>query len=330
MEYIKGTVYTSTDGLELLTAKLMEVGISAFEINDPRDVEELMRKKNEYDWDYVDDKVLLKSGSEPSVSFYLSADDEGEAVCLKVKEAVAELAEALAGSVDMGRLRCETEKQDDSEWKDKWKEYFKPAHITDRLVVKPTWEEYTGAEGELVIEIDPGAAFGTGTHPTTTGCIVLLEKYLKPDMRVMDVGCGSGILSIAAALLGAGDVLGIEIDPQAVEVGRENVALNGLADRVRVQLGDMTKGVDYTADVIVANLMADLVKMLAVDAARHLEPDGLYICSGILLELCGSVCSALEDCGFEVIDVYKSEKDGGWCAIAAKNNASRSRLKSPR
>ncbi len=307
MDYIKGTIVTTIGEIDGVEALLMDMGIDSLEINDPRDIEDLLNKKNDYDWDYIDPKVMAQSGEEPSISFYLSDDEEGRKKACEVEKICAEKG-----------FHCETGVVSDSEWKDKWKEYFKPAHITDRIVVKPTWEPYAKKEGELVIEIDPGAAFGTGTHPTTTGCITLLEKYLKPGMSVLDVGCGSGILAIAAGLLGAGDVLGIEIDPVAVEIGRENVELNRLSGRVKVCCGDLTKGVDYKADIVVANLMADLVKMLTGDVARHIKKGGIYISSGILLELKEELCDFIEVCGFEIIDVYENENDGGWCAIAAR------------
>lgn len=316
MKYIKGTIYTSEAGLEILESRLMDIGIAGLEINDPREIENLLKKKHSYDWDYIDDSVMLLKSAEPSVSFYLSDDDEGK----KVQAAAEKLAKEIASEDSekaFGSMAVEFETVDDADWKDKWKEYFKPAHITEKIVVKPTWEEYDKKDGELIIEIDPGVAFGTGTHPTTTGCMVLMEKYLKKGMSVMDVGCGSGILAIGAGLLGAGDVLGIEIDPDAVTVGRENIALNHVENIARVELGDLTKGVDYKADIIVANLMADLVKMLTGDVAKHLKKGGIYISSGILLELKDELCAFLKDSGFEILEVYENERDGGWCAIAA-------------
>lgn len=325
MKYIHSTIYTTIEALELLEAAFIEAGITGLEISDPRDFDALLNKEHDYDWDYIDESVMGLKDEEPAISFYLEDGAEGQALNNAAIEACEELKRQAAagtyGPIDLGRMAFETEILDDEDWKDKWKEYFKPAHITDRIVVKPTWEEYQAKEGELIIEIDPGAAFGTGTHPTTTGCITLMEKYLKPGMSVMDVGCGSGILAIAAGLLGAGDCLGIEIDPVAVEIGAENVALNGLSDRVSVKYGDLTKGVDYRADVIVANLMADLVKLLTGDVAKHLKPGGVYISSGILLELKDELCQFIEGCGFDIVDVYENEKDGGWCAIAAKLKA---------
>ena len=182
-------------------------------------------------------------------------------------------------------------------------------------MIKPTWEDYEAGEKELVIEIDPGMAFGTGTHETTSGCIQLMEKYMKPGDKVLDVGCGSGILSIAAALLGSRDILAIDIDPVAVEVTRENVELNKISEYVDTRYGDLTKGVSYRADIVVANLMADLVMMLTKDVAKHLEDGGIYISSGIIDFKEEEVCETLKRYGFEIIEILKK---GEWCTVAAR------------
>ena len=169
-------------------------------------------------------------------------------------------------------------------------------------------------DNKLIIEIDPGMAFGTGTHETTSLCIKMLEKYQKKDDDVVDVGCGSGILSIAAALLGAKDVLGVDVDPIAVEVADENIVLNKVDKAARAQYGDLTKGIDYKADVVVANLMADLVMMLAEDVAKHMKEDAYFISSGILVEKEEIVSEHLIKLGFTIVEVVR---DGGWCAIVA-------------
>ena len=137
-------------------------------------------------------------------------------------------------------------------------------------MVKPTWYDYDAEEGDLVIEIDPGMAFGTGTHETTSLCLRLMEDYMKPGDKVLDVGCGSGILAIAGALLGASEVLGVEIDPVAVEIAQENLELNKVTNVARAQYGDLTKGIDFKAEIVVANLMADLVMMLSGSVPAHI------------------------------------------------------------
>ena len=194
--------------------------------------------------------------------------------------------------------------------------------------MKPSWEEYTPADGELVIEMDPGMAFGSGLHETTSMCIRALETIMaegdfsadgnrdsERPVRILDVGTGTGILAIAGVLLGADEALGIDIDPDAVEVAEENIIRNGVSDRIAVQYGDLTEGVDYDADIIVANLMADLVIRLTPAAAEHLGKGGWYVTSGILDIKEETVCDAIRREGFAVCDVLR---DGEWRAVIAR------------
>ena len=312
MIYNEVKIYTNAFGVEVLSARLMmDLDIMNLTIEDPDEIHNIENKKEGYEWDYIDEKAY-PTDNEHKVMIYFDDSDESHETISKVVDLVKELRN---GDLDLGRLYVETSKQDDSEWIDKWKEYFRPAKVTEKIVIKPTWEDYEPKDGELVLEIDPGRAFGTGTHETTSGCLALMEKYMKPGDKVLDVGCGSGILSIGAALLGSKDIYAIDIDPVAVEVTRENVELNGCADIVRTEIGDLTKGVDYKADIVAANLMADLVQMLTKDVSKHLTEDGIYISSGILLEKEAVVTETLFENGFEVIDVLRK---GEWCAIAAR------------
>jgi ribosomal protein L11 methyltransferase len=246
-------------------------------------------------------------------------DEEGRRKLAALQGAIEELkADAAAGAygedVDLGPLTVDVYVEDDSEWKDNWKEFFKPKKVGKRIVVKPTWYEYEKEEGDLVIEIDPGMAFGTGTHETTSLCLRLMEDYMADGDKVLDVGCGSGILAIAGALLGSPEVLGVEIDPVAVEIAQENLELNGVTDVARAQYGDLTKGIDFKAEIVVANLMADLVMMLSADVAKHILPGGKYISSGILVEKRDQVAAVIRDCGFDIVEI---REDGMWCAIVA-------------
>ncbi len=320
MKYIEINIETESAGIEAVVSELMNLGITDTVVEDPRDIEDLMDKKQTYDWDYLDDQIIEKMKEKPKVTVYFEDTEENRSRIGEIEVAMAGLkAKAQAGDygqgMDFGTLQVTSKMDDDAEWKDKWKEYFKPAKISDRIVVKPTWEPYENRENNLVIEIDPGMAFGTGTHETTSLCVKMLENYQKEGDKVLDVGCGSGILSIAAALLSAEDVLGIDIDPVAVEVAAENIALNNVEAVARAQYGDLTKGVDYQADVIVANLMADLVMMLAEDAAKHLVKGGYFISSGILVEKEVQVVEHLRKKGFAIMEV---REDGGWCCIVAK------------
>ncbi len=320
MKYYQVTIYTNHEGIEPVSAVLMEYGFDSIVVDDPADVDDILNKKEEYEWDYIDPSVFNNKDKEPTITIYF---EDTKISAIHIRE-LTKIVQAIKGSVasgmygpgaDFGRLDVETVIVNDDDWKDKWKEFFKPSKITDTLVVKPTWEEYEPAEGEKVIEIDPGMAFGTGTHETTTLCMRLLEKYLKDEQSVMDVGCGSGILAIAAALLGSKDILGVEIDPDAVRTAIENVELNGVSDVVTVQEGDLTKDVDKVVDLIVANLMAPLVIELSGAAADHLVEKGIYISSGILIEKRDMVADAVKEAGFEILEILE---EGEWCAIAAQ------------
>ena len=325
LKYIELKIHASHQGVEMVTELLMRNGITGISVDDPADLQDILEKKNEYGWDYIDDEVKARPDREPVVKVYLEDSEKGQAQLQHLKIEIMKLKSLemegkFGWDADLGRLYAESEVVDDEDWKDKWKEYFKPARITDRIVVKPTWEEYDAKAGDLVIEIDPGMAFGTGTHETTRLCMGLMQLAIRDhgapgDCRVLDVGCGSGILSIGAALLGCGDVLGVEIDPDAVEVAKENVAKNGLGDRIRILEGDLTKGLDYEADIIVANLMADLVMMLAGSCREHLAEHGVFISSGILTEKRETVSQAIREAGFTITRVVT---DGEWCAIEAR------------
>ena len=326
MKYLEIVIHTSREGLEPIEAMLMELGITDMVVNDPADLEDILKKEKGYEWDYIDDGVLGLSESEPTVTVYFDGEECGdgyrraEELDLALDAVRQDILNGVYGEdADFGTLTVTTSLHDDSEWKDNWKEFFKPARVSERIIVKPTWEEYELSEeekksGVKVLEIDPGMAFGTGTHETTSLCIKALEEYMKPGDKVLDVGCGSGILSIAAALLGAGDCLGVEIDPVAVEVSRENIELNRAGEIARAQYGDLTKGVDYDADIIVANLMADLVMMLCADVRRHMKPGAKFISSGIIEEKLVEVVDNIRANGFKIDEV---KQDGMWCAVVA-------------
>ncbi len=320
MKYLEINIETSTAGIEPVVSALLNLGITDTVVEDPRDIEDLMDKKQTYDWDYLDDSIIEKMKESPKVTVYLEDTEENRTLAEQIAPAMEELRskarEGIFGEgADFGSLRVSKKQEDDTQWKDKWKEYFKPARIAENIVAKPTWESYERQGDEKVIEIDPGMAFGTGTHETTSLCVKMLEKYQKESDKVLDVGCGSGILSIAAALLGAEDVLGVDIDPVAVEVAAENIELNGVANVAKAQYGDLTKGIDYKADIVVANLMADLVMMLSEDVARHMQPGGLFISSGILVEKEVQVTEHLRSQGFGIVEV---REDGGWCCIVCR------------
>ncbi len=317
MRYIEISCETSETGIELLTAALDAAGISDTEVSDPRDVEEIMNKKESYEWDYIEDSVVHKMEEAPRVSSYFPEGEEGRRQADLMKQVIAKVtADVKAGfygpDVDLGTMKVTEEIRDDADWKDKWKAYFKPFHVSEHLVICPSWENYEPQDGEKIISIDPGMAFGTGTHETTSMCLNLLEKYLKPGTRILDAGTGSGILAIAATLLGAGEVLGVDVDEDAVRVAQENIEKNRCESVARAEFGDLTKGIDYEADLIVGNLMAELICLLSKGIAAHLTAGGTFIASGILTEKEMMVQEAVTEAGLRMIEL---KEKGGWCAM---------------
>lgn len=202
----------------------------------------------------------------------------------------------------------------EEDWANNWKKYYKPTKVGEKIVVKPIWEEYEPKEGELVLELDPGMAFGTGEHETTRMCIQALEKFTKKDSVVFDVGCGSGILAIAAAKLGAKKAIGVDLDPVAVESAKENVGFNNL-DNIEILEGNLIEVIDGKADIVVANIIAEVICILTEDVSRVIKPGGYFITSGIIHDRVDMVTDKLKECGFEV---EKINKDGEWNCIIAK------------
>ncbi|MDD4199977.1 MAG: 50S ribosomal protein L11 methyltransferase [Eubacteriales bacterium] len=320
MNYTELKVHATKAGVEAVYQLFLKYGIDQVAIDDPSDLVEIMNKEHEYSWDYVDDNLKDNGDREPTISAFFEDNEENQKLISELKVEIMMLKAAeqyndFGRGIKFGRLYAETVPVKDG-WQDAWKENFKPTQVTEKIVVKPTWEEYEPKTGQLVIQIDPGMAFGTGTHETTSLCMKMLEKYLKPEMKVMDVGCGSGILAISAALQGCKDILGIEIEPDAVRVAVENVELNEVDDVVTIKEGDLTKGLNYKADIVVANLMHNLIMELAPSARKHLVRGGIFISSGILIEKKDQVAKAIKEAKFEILEI---PEDGEWCAIVARS-----------
>ena len=242
----------------------------------------------------------------------------------KLAEHLASLKEKLAGlkplmpDVDLGSLAMDTVNVHDEDWSEVWKRFYKPFRAGSKLVVKPTWELYDAQPGDLVMEIDPGMAFGSGTHETTGMCLELLEQVMKPGDRVMDVGTGSGILAIGAALLGSENVLAVDIDPTAVKVAKENIAQNHMEDRIHAVVGNLLEGIEGECEICVANIIADIICLFAEPLNAHVVPGGLFICSGIIKEREQDVLTALNAAQYTILEVRRK---GEWVAVLARRHS---------
>ncbi|WP_455542309.1 50S ribosomal protein L11 methyltransferase [Intestinibacter sp.] len=311
MNWTEVTIKTTTEAVEAISNILMEERCGGVMIEDPKDF--LFQKKNELDWDYVEEEVFNKSHQDGVlIKTYIP---EERNVLELIETVKARISLLPACGLDIGEGTVSLSNVNESDWANEWKKYYKPTKIGKKIVVKPSWEEYEKQEGDLIIELDPGMAFGTGTHETTSMCIRELENYVDETKTVFDIGCGSGILAIAAAELGAKEVVAGDLDEVAVKVSKENCEINHVSDKVVVKHGSLFEVVDSKADVIVANIIADIIKILAKDVSKFLKEDGVFISSGIILAKIDEVCQSLEENGFEIVKV---ERLGEWSAIVSK------------
>ena len=256
--------------------------------------------------DLIDEELLKKDRSVSVIHVYISDGDNPLESVAYLKERYA--AAGITCDIDTANIS-------ESEWADNWKKFFKVTEIGKRLVIRPSWETYDNNDGRVVLSIDPGAAFGTGTHATTRMCLGLLEKYVYKDCSLLDIGSGSGILSIAAALLGAERADGVDIDSVAVSVARENAEVNGVGDRVKYIQGDLCDKINGKYDIVCANIVADVIISLLCDVGKYMKEDSVFICSGIIDIRENDVTDAFEKYGYTVIDECECEN---WRAFAVK------------
>ena len=314
MNWTEVKIYTTTAGIDPLTGSMLDLGLQGFMIEDAQDFDEFLHDTTPH-WDYVDQAVMEKmKDCETCVTIYVADNPQGMEELMQVRQILARL-KAQDPDGKYGRLELEMKDVDEEDWSNAWKKYYHPVQVGEHLVVCPSWEAYDRKPDEVVLTLNPGMAFGTGTHDTTRLCMELLEKYITPQDTVLDVGCGSGILAITAALLGANKIIGCDIDEVAVKVAGENAALNGVQDRIAFHRGDLTSQVEGSFQIICANIVADVIIRLSEDAGRYLAKDGIFITSGIIDTREQDVLNALEQNGFQVIERRTS---GGWVALACK------------
>lgn len=312
MDWMEAVVHTTTEGADIVSELLMSAGATGTSIEDRSDV--LNAQKPEGMWDMLDEHILDNMSEDVLVKAYFE-DGASTPEALSFVRARLDALRGMELGFDLGSLEITRETVHEQDWAENWKKYYKPFRAGERIVVKPSWEPYEAQMGDLVIEMDPGMAFGTGTHETTFMCMQMLERYVRAGDSCIDVGTGTGILAIAAAMLGARDVLAIDLDEKAVEVAKENIQKNEMQAVVRAQAGDLLKEADEIADVVVANIIADVICALCGPAKAHVRAGGVFICSGIIKEREEDVQRALKAAGYAVD--HRIEK-GEWVCLAAK------------
>ena len=310
MKWIEVQIKTTTEAEEAVANILYELGVGGLAIEDQNDI--LAFAKNEDDWDYIDPSLLKQDFEGVIIKGYFP---ESEDLIDKIELIKQNVEKIPQYNLDKGLGEVTTTEVYEKDWAESWKKYYKPKKIGEKIVVKPTWEEYEEKSGEIIVELDPGMAFGTGTHETTTMCIRALEKYTKPNSTIFDIGCGSGILSIAAAKLGGKRVVGVDLDELPVKVSKENVKLNKVSDVVEIRRGNLLDVVDEKADIIVSNIIAEVIVTLTSDIVPYLKGDSIFISSGIIIEKVDMVVNALLKEGFKVLEISKMN---GWACIVSK------------
>ncbi|WP_280768513.1 50S ribosomal protein L11 methyltransferase [Salipaludibacillus daqingensis] len=310
MKWSEVCIHTTQEAVEPVSNILHESGASGVVIEDPEDLNRDWETKfgEIYELsaeDYPTEGVLLKA--------YLPVNSfVGESI-EEIKEAINQL---LVHHIDIGKNKVTVSEVNEEDWATAWKKYYKPVKISSHITITPSWEDYKRVhDEELVIELDPGMAFGTGTHPTTVLCVQSLERHLKKGQSVIDVGTGSGVLSIAAAKLGAANVDALDLDEVAVESATMNVKLNHVDDIVTVRQNNLLEGVGSSPDLIVANILAEVIVKMADDAFATLKNGGKIITSGIIQTKRDLVKGALQSAGFEIDEVVEMED---WLALVAK------------
>ncbi len=308
MKYFEIKVYTDSLSIEAVSAMLYELDVEGIVIEDPNDP--IFSESYEGDWDYVDKDVYNFETEDAIVKGYFK-DIDPEIIKRNIQNQIAKLSDF---GLKQGSGKVEISEIVNEDWAHEWKKYFKPFKIGN-IVIKPTWEEYTAYKDDIIIEMDPGSAFGSGTHETTSMCVALIDKYIRDEDLVFDIGCGTGILGITAAKLGASEVKCVDIDELAVIASEQNAILNNVSDKIEVFKGDLTDVLNKKADIVIANIIADVIIKLTDDIHNYLKDEGVFIASGIIDDKLDEVLEAMKSREFNILEVKTA---GEWNAIAMK------------
>lgn len=321
MNWIEASIYTTTNGIEIINGALMQLGINDAVIEDASVFQDFLNDKT-LNWDYYDEALANIKDCESCIKIYFADNKQGNGLLKEVYGIINNLKNEET-DIDFGRLHIVLRNVSDEDWANNWKQYFKPFVISDRIIIKPSWEEYTeSTEGKIVLEIDPGMSFGTGQHFTTRLCIEQIEKYLTKDTKVLDMGCGSGILSIAALLLGAKAAVGVDIDENATRIAKENAAINNIhEDKFTVFCGNVTEDeklqedIGYNKyDMIAVNIIADIIIGMSGTFPKFLKKGGIIIASGIIKKYLQNIINNFVSLGFEIKEINERED---WVSVTA-------------
>lgn len=317
MNWFQTEIFTATDGVDELCAYLLDIGIKGFVIKDANDFKEFLNDKSG-NWDYIDEDLMNLSNCETSITVYIPDDAQGAEMVISLKNLLKNLKE---NDVDnkFGRLELNFSDVKEEDWANNWKQYFKPLKVGEKLLVKPSWEEYDNIDNRTILEIDPASSFGTGQHNTTKLCLEFLETCLKSGDRVLDLGCGSGILSIGAMLLGADSVTAVDIEDHSVRTAMENAQKNGISlDKYTAYCGNVVTNEELSNklgtgyDIITANIVADVLIAMKNLFYKYLKDSGILIISGIIDSRKDEVIDEVVSAGFKVDSIKELDN---WVSV---------------
>lgn len=322
MEWIEVFVATSQMGLEPVEGVLYQCGLNGLMIHDEADFAEFLENPNR-EWDYVADELVEEKQEQTTgITFFLRDNLYGREQLSQIKSALQSVKETEK-ELDLGSLEVTMKNVAEEDWANNWKKYFKPFPVGDKIMIKPSWEELPAQTDKIILKIDPGHIFGTGTQETTQLCMELIEKYVKKDDMVLDIGCGSGILSIASLLLDAKEADAVDIDPNAIQIAYENSDRNDIdRSRYHVKAGNILEDKELQAsysgkkyDLVAANIVADVIIALTKQVPDYIKDGGIFLCSGIITERKEDVLEALKAANFAVLDIKEKTS---WVAIATR------------
>lgn len=322
MNWAEVSIYTTTNGIEIINGALLKFGINDAVIEDAGVFEDFLNSDT-LNWDYYDKELAGMKNCESCIKIYLADNSQGMELFRKVEKYIEDLKKEN-NEIDMGRLEISTRILNDEDWANNWKKYFKPFSVSNKIIIKPSWEELEdSAEGKIILNIDPGMSFGTGQHHTTRLCIEQIIKHLNAGDEVLDMGCGSGILSIASLLLGAVKATGVDIDENAVRIAKENAELNNIyEDRLSVFCGDVTDdknlqdSIGYNKyDILEINIIAQIIMGMSATFPKFLKNGGHVIASGIIKKYVDDVVENFKSLGFEILEINDSEE---WVCVTAQ------------
>ncbi len=319
INWIETKISTTTDAIDSISGILLSIGINGFVIEDANDFNEFLTS-TEYHWDYIDEELMERKNSPTSITVYLPENDQGKEWLFEIKDRL-KTAKISSPEIDFGTLEIELKNIREEDWANNWKQYFKPFCVGEKLLIKPTWENVDNSDGRTVLNIDPGSSFGTGQHHTTKLCLERLESIVESGDKVLDLGAGSGILSIGALLLGAESAVGIDIDENSVRIAKENSAQNGVETRFNAMCGNIIEdknlrekiGKNY--DIVVANIVADVIILMSPLFKSFMHENSTLIVSGIIHRQKDEVKEALIKNGFKILT---SQESNDWSCIVCK------------